>query len=174
MDCLYRAGLQRLCLPGVRDSSALDICVSASRLHQEVPRRQISTLAGILVSLLVAGTSLFAQTTSGIVGRVADQQGLPIAAAEVRIQSEETGSETRSTTDSNGNFAILGLPPCVYGVNAAASTRAQRYGHGHRNVGRDSARYKHQRYCELTATKSVLRPPIAPRDSHFPRSSKTR
>jgi len=74
-----------------------------------------------LIFIFCAGTSptLQAQVTSAILGTVTDQQGLPIIGAEVVTRGEATGSETKSITDSNGNFAVLGLQPGAYIITAA-------------------------------------------------------
>ena len=83
-------------------------------------RRHVSTKANFLVSLfLFVSSSLYAQTTSGIFGTVADQQGLPIVGAEVTVKDQAAGGETKSITDTDGHFAMLGLEPGRYNITAA-------------------------------------------------------
>jgi hypothetical protein len=111
--------LLRLCICA-SNSGAFGTRVSVSSADQRLPRRLISTPAHFLVILLlIMSPSLFAQTTSGIFGTVTDQQGLPIAGAEIVTRGDVTGSETKSITDSDGKFAVLGLQPGVYTITAA-------------------------------------------------------
>ncbi len=48
-----------------------------------------------------------------------DQQGQPIVGVEVLVRADATGAETKSITDSDGNFAVVGLQPGAYIVTAA-------------------------------------------------------
>jgi len=110
MAHVFVADLQRLCILCAFSSSAFDTRVSVSSADQRFPRCPIFTQARFLLTLLlIVSPSLFAQTTSGILGTVTDQQGLPIAGAEIAARSKATGSETKPITDSDGNFALLGL-----------------------------------------------------------------
>ena len=81
---------------------------------------RFSTLVLLLrFSLLLIVSPVLAQTTSGIGGQVTDQQGLPIAGAEVLIRADATGTETKVITDSDGNYDDVGLPPGTYTVTAS-------------------------------------------------------
>ena len=65
---------------------------------------------GLLAALAVA--PVFAQSTSsGIVGRVTNAGGQPIAGAEVTITHVESGTSSRVTTDANGRYTASGLRP---------------------------------------------------------------
>jgi len=90
-------------------------------MESRVGHRASQQLATLLIFIFCAGTSslLEAQVTSGIHGTVTDQQGRPIVGAEVRVQADTTGVETNSSTDSDGNFGVVGLPPGAYTVTAA-------------------------------------------------------
>jgi hypothetical protein len=67
-----------------------------------------------------AGSSLLqAQVASRIQGTVADQQGLPIVEAEVLVRADAIGAETKTVTDSEGNFGAVGLQPGTYTVTAS-------------------------------------------------------
>ena len=106
--------LSRLCAP---DSGAFIGPVSIKPADQWVPRRHVSTRACFVTTLvLITAAGLCGQTTSGIFGMVADQQGLPIAGAEVLARRDATGGETKSVADSEGNFAVLGLQPGLYTI----------------------------------------------------------
>ena len=84
-------------------------------------RRSRGVLAtfGFFIFFAGAPSLLQAQVTSGIQGTVTDQQGLPIAGAEVLVRAEAIGAETKTITDSVGKFEIVGLQPGAYTVTAA-------------------------------------------------------
>jgi len=65
------------------------------------------------------GSVLTAQVTSTIHGTVADQQGQPLAGAEVRVRADATGRETKMITGSDGSFEAVGLSPGAYSVTAS-------------------------------------------------------
>jgi Carboxypeptidase regulatory-like domain/TonB dependent receptor/TonB-dependent Receptor Plug Domain len=91
---------------------------SPSRRRTRRFRRFVATL---LIFIFCAGISslLQAQVTSGIQGTVTDQQGQPIVGAEVLVRADATGAETKSITDSDGIFGVVGLQPGAYTVTAA-------------------------------------------------------
>jgi hypothetical protein len=81
----------------------------------------LQQLATALIFIFCAAISplLQAQVASGIQGTVRDQQGLAVAGAKVLVQADAVGGETKSTTDSGGNFGVVGLQPGVYTVTVA-------------------------------------------------------
>src|SRR5215831_6275012 len=60
------------------------------------------------------------QTTGGIAGRVKDQNGAPIAGAEVTVVNKATGVQHRVTTNTEGNYALQLLAPGLYRVTVSA------------------------------------------------------
>jgi hypothetical protein len=84
-------------------------------------RRSCGVYATLWFFIFYAGgiSLLQAQVTSRIQGTVADQQGLPIVGAEVLVRADAIGAETKTITDSNGNFEVVGLQPGAYTVTAA-------------------------------------------------------
>jgi len=84
-------------------------------------RRSLRELVTLWVFILFVGafSLLQAQVTSGIQGRVTDQQGLPFVGAEVLVRADAIGAETKRITDSDGNFEVVGLQPGAYTVTAA-------------------------------------------------------
>jgi hypothetical protein len=89
--------------------------------------RQLFCAACLLLlnSIFAFGQS---QTTGRLAGTVKDPNGATIAGADVTIKSLATYDERKVTTDAQGNYAALLLPPGVYQVNVKANgfKRAQR------------------------------------------------
>lgn len=119
MARLLVANLQNLCVPSAGRSLEFDARLSFKSAEGHSPSCRVVQTALSISLLLVLGSSLFAQTTSGVFGTVTDEQGLPIAGAQVVAKAEATGSETKSITDSDGSFAVLGLQAGEYAVTAA-------------------------------------------------------
>jgi outer membrane receptor protein involved in Fe transport len=76
------------------------------------------------IFLLLAVTGAYGQsqaTTGNIEGRVADSNGAVVPNASVTATNQETGLERNTTTDAEGNYRIIFLPPGKYKVSANAS-----------------------------------------------------
>jgi outer membrane receptor protein involved in Fe transport len=76
----------------------------------------------LCVALVFASAIAFAQSqasTGDIEGRVLDPQGAAIPNATVTAKNDQTGLEKTTTTDSEGNYRIILLPPGTYTVNAS-------------------------------------------------------
>src|SRR5579885_1740403 len=72
---------------------------------------------------LLAPVAAFAQseaTTGNIEGRVLDPKGAAVPNATVTAKNQATGFERIATTDSEGNYRIILLPPGTYSVKASA------------------------------------------------------
>ena len=63
----------------------------------------------------VAATSLDAQTTVSLTGRVT-AAGKPLSDAQVGVRDRETNQVRGTRTSSNGDYAIVGLQPGTYEV----------------------------------------------------------
>ncbi|HYM13345.1 MAG TPA: carboxypeptidase-like regulatory domain-containing protein, partial [Bryobacterales bacterium] len=62
-----------------------------------------------------------AQTTTGsIVGTVTDNTGAVIPGASVTVTNTDTGAETKTSTDSSGNYVVTPLPVGHYSVTVEA------------------------------------------------------
>jgi hypothetical protein len=73
----------------------------------------------VLACTLALGAHLEAQTSTGSVyGKITDPQGLPIAAAAVTVRSTDVATTRTVQTDATGTFAIAGLVPGAYTVEA--------------------------------------------------------
>ncbi len=78
----------------------------------------------IVICLLTLGTGALAQsqaTTGNIEGRVLDPNGAVVPNAAIAAKNEATGLEKSTTTDSDGNYRIILLPPGSYTLKANAS-----------------------------------------------------
>lgn len=83
-------------------------------------------LARFVVVTLLAGNSaglLFPQTPDTVIiqGRIVDTTEAPMSGVSITITNPLTGSKRSTKTDSNGNFAVAGLPAgTTYTLSAAA------------------------------------------------------
>jgi hypothetical protein len=70
----------------------------------------------LLVSLLLAGSvELAAQTTTGMIrGRVLNEAGAPVAAAQVVLANTETGTQRSTLSLETGTYALVGVQPGTY------------------------------------------------------------
>ena len=69
------------------------------------------------VTLLAFPLSLSAQTTTGTVqGYVRDQQGAPLADAQVIARDTRNGQQTTVTSQRNGFYLLAGLTPSTYEI----------------------------------------------------------
>lgn len=68
----------------------------------------------VLSALLLAATSLAAQTTGVIEGVVKDSSGLPVQSVTVRVESTLTGEARQAATNEQGRYRVLSLPPSIY------------------------------------------------------------
>src|SRR5206468_1358291 len=81
-------------------------------------------LAGVLLTV----TSAYAQsqaTTGNIEGRVLDPKSAAVPGATVTAINQQTGLEKSSTTNDQGDFSLILLPPGAYTVRSNASGFAQ-------------------------------------------------
>ena len=71
--------------------------------------------------LLVISPTALAQTgTSSIRGTVVDQQDRGVAGATVSLRSTEKNFSRTQTSDADGNFTFVGIPPAAYQLEAEA------------------------------------------------------
>src|SRR6267378_58257 len=71
-----------------------------------------------LFQLILAGATWSQATTGSIVGRVTDQSEAPVSGAKVTAVNEQTGVKYPGKTDTDGNYAVYGLPPGTYTIAA--------------------------------------------------------
>ncbi|HXW54542.1 MAG TPA: TonB-dependent receptor [Candidatus Cybelea sp.] len=77
--------------------------------------------------LLIGGLALFAASalrgqvnTVTVTGTVLDPQGLAVAGARITLTNEATGAERSTTSNANGRYEIVGLPPGTYSMAVEA------------------------------------------------------
>ncbi len=98
--------------------------VAPERLQSDFPF--LFSRAAVLIVLLIA-VSIFparafaqGETTSAIVGQVADATGAVVPDASVTITNQETGLKRSAKTDDGGRFNFPQLKPGVYSVKVEA------------------------------------------------------
>src|ERR1044072_9419181 len=84
-------------------------------------RRFAKGCAATLFAILVVGTSVSAQVTTGdIKGHVTDSQGKVVAGATVTVTDKATGRSRTTTTNDSGDYTITQLIPGHYEVAVEA------------------------------------------------------
>ena len=93
-----------------------------------IPSKIIATVAsfGMMVAMIFSIAAPAAAQTqvaaADLTGTVVDQTGAVVAGATVRARSVSTGIGKTSTTDSQGSYQFIGLPPGEYEVSAEAAS----------------------------------------------------
>src|SRR5689334_11363782 len=78
------------------------------------------------VTVVSIGALAQSQANSGnIEGRVVDPNGAAVAGATVTATNQQTGLEKSATTNDEGGFSIILLPPGTYTVKTSASGFSQ-------------------------------------------------
>ena len=77
-------------------------------------------LLGMVLGLLLAGQAGAQTNTVNLSGTVLDPQGLAVKGAKVSLKNLANGAERTATSDSNGRYEIVGLPPGGYAVTVEA------------------------------------------------------
>ena len=72
----------------------------------------------ICLSLVTVGYTAHAQTNATVTGTVMDQTGAAIPDSTVTALSAQTGIQKSATSDAEGRYTILNLPPGFYDVKA--------------------------------------------------------
>src|SRR6185312_8796035 len=81
-----------------------------------------ATLIALCVTSLLAGGSVFAQSTSGggIKGLVTDPQGAVVRDAKITATATETGVATSTTSNGSGQYVLQPLQPGDYNIEVVA------------------------------------------------------
>ena len=86
----------------------------------------IAVVSLLILGLFVCGTSLHlwaqgAVSYAELIGDVNDKTGAAIAGATVTVVNKSTNQSRTATTDANGHFSVLQLPPGDYSVKVEQS-----------------------------------------------------
>ncbi len=85
-------------------------------------RLRVAPILALFATLLALFIALpaFAQTTGQLRGTVLDESGFPIPGAELKLAGATMiGGEQTRTSDDNGNFQFVELPPGAYDLTAS-------------------------------------------------------
>ncbi|MBO0723774.1 MAG: carboxypeptidase regulatory-like domain-containing protein, partial [Blastocatellia bacterium] len=78
------------------------------------------TIFSLLVLVLLASGSALASPTGSITGFVKDPAGAVVSNAQVTLLRKDTSTKLISTTDTNGYYQFLQLPPAIYSLTVEA------------------------------------------------------
>jgi hypothetical protein len=81
---------------------------------------EISWAVAILAVVFALPSGLLAQSSSSLHGVVKDPSGAVVTSAEVKLQNPETKIQRQTTTDANGDFQFLQVPPGKYQITVSA------------------------------------------------------
>ena len=73
-------------------------------------------LFSLAATMLLLSASVFAQTLGDVAGSVNDQQGAPVAGANISITNAGTNSARTTITNGEGLYAFPALVPGSYSV----------------------------------------------------------
>jgi cell division septation protein DedD len=83
---------------------------------------QINRLRGLVLSVLLVCTGLWAQDTDSVIsGTITDGEGSPVGGAQIMVRHLETGRTWSLLTGSEGVYIAPSLPPGSYVVEASAA-----------------------------------------------------
>lgn len=90
-----------------------------------VPLARLGALALIVLTLAVSAFAQSQATTGNVEGRVLDPKEAAVPGATVTATNQQTGLERSTTTNDQGDFNIILLPPGSYTLRASASGFSQ-------------------------------------------------
>src|SRR5580704_2545095 len=78
---------------------------------------------GVFWFLLLTSVHCWAQlgTEGSILGNVLDTSGGAVSGASVKVTNTDTGLTKTASTNGNGYFQVVALPPGIYSVEAAGN-----------------------------------------------------
>jgi hypothetical protein len=77
-------------------------------------------LAITFLFILAGGSAAFAQSTATLQGTVKDTSGAAVPNAKVTVLNQDTGVQSSTATDAEGNYLATGLLPGTYQVTVSA------------------------------------------------------
>ncbi len=83
-------------------------------------------LGALVLSLLALASPVFAQTGQ-LKGKVMNAQNTPIKDAKITMVAVDTNRKYETTSDGQGNWRQIGLPPGMYTVTAQKDKMVQTF-----------------------------------------------
>ncbi len=77
--------------------------------------------SGLILVLLLSSTSLFAQTSGGIVGRISDSTGAALPGVTVEAKSPALQGTRTTVSEAGGDYRFVLLPPGEYAISYSLS-----------------------------------------------------
>src|SRR5213595_2152088 len=90
-----------------------------------LPLRTFFLIFACIISISISIVAQSQANSGNIEGRVLDPNGAAVAGATVTATNQQTGLEKSATTNNEGDFSIILLPPGVYSVRTNAGGFAQ-------------------------------------------------
>ncbi len=112
----------------MRESLCLRVGFGRGREGSRWKRHSVPALIRFLLcaSFALCASSLMAQITSTIQGKITDPQGLVLPGVEVRVRNTATGAEWTTTTNAEGFYRVTALPAGIYTLTASLQGFATR------------------------------------------------
>jgi hypothetical protein len=116
--CLFRSAA--FAFKEAPQTSKTEVCATppCSRYLRSGPKPSVPLIL-ILFILVPACPRLAAQTTSIVLGRVTDPQGLPIASATITLTSPALAKKITTVSDASGSYRVAGLQAGIYTLRVA-------------------------------------------------------
>jgi hypothetical protein len=84
-------------------------------------RTTIAFLMAFMAACFAAIAPLYGQNSASITGTVRDSTGAVLPSAEVAVANVGTGVTLKTTTNSDGDYLVAGLPAAAYNLKISAS-----------------------------------------------------
>src|SRR3954463_13636965 len=91
------------------------------RLPRKMRKDFMKKMFLLLSAWILLAAPALAQTGGAIRGRVLDPQGAAVPGATLTVTGEQLQGERSVTSDSDGNYVLLGLPPGQYRLEGGQS-----------------------------------------------------
>src|ERR1017187_10384632 len=84
-------------------------------------RTTIAFFMAFMAACFAAIAPLYGQNSASITGTVRDSTGAVLPSAEVAVANVGTGVTLKTTTNSDGDYLVAGLPAAAYNLKISAS-----------------------------------------------------
>jgi hypothetical protein len=93
---------------------------------------RIDSFYRLVAIVLLVATCVFGQATSSLTGTVSDPSGAVIPGSTLKIENAQQGLTRQATSDPQGRYAFLQVPPGTYKITAKAAGFADVIVHDYR------------------------------------------